>query len=113
MKNKKRIFPMHRERILCIAGGIGLGLGIALGAPAADTAPVPPARPLTAVQPRADGEASSATVVLSPYQSPLETYRAYRPDEPMRPWREVNDEAGRLGGHAGHLNRAPRPGAKP
>jgi len=104
---------MHRERILRIAGGIGVGLGIVLGALASDTAPAPPERPPTGAQPRADDGTSATAVVLSPYQSPLETHRPYRPDEPLRPWREVNDEAGRLGGHTGHLNPAPRPGAKP
>lgn len=104
---------MHRERILRVAGGIGLGLGIVLGAQAVDTAPTPPERRLTAVQPRADGGESAPTAVLPPYQSPLETYRPYRPDEPMRPWREVNDEAGSLGGHAGQLDRRARPGAQP
>jgi hypothetical protein len=104
---------MHRERILRIAGGIGVGLGIALGAQASDTAPVSPERPVMGAQPRADDGTSAKTTVLSPYQSPLETYRPYRSDEPMRPWREVNDEAGRLGGHVGHRYSAPRPGVKP
>ncbi len=33
----------------------------------------------------------------------------YRPliDEPMRPWREANDEMGRLGGHVGHSGNEP------
>lgn len=103
---------MHRERILRIAGGIGLGLGLVLGAQAAETAPTPE-RPLTAVQPRASGGESAPTAVLPPYQSPLGTYRPYRSDEPMRPWREVNDEAGSLGGHSGQLDRSARPGAQP
>ncbi|KAI5914660.1 hydrolase [Thauera sp. 2A1] len=104
---------MHRERILRVAGGIGLGLGIVLGAQAADTASAIPERPVTAAPPRAEGGTRAETVILPPYQSPLETYRPYRPDEPMRPWREVNDEAGSLGGHAGQLDRRARPGAQP
>lgn len=34
----------------------------------------------------------------------VSAFEGYRPliDEPMRPWREVNDEMGRLGGHIGH-----------
>ncbi|MBS0544954.1 MAG: hydrolase [Proteobacteria bacterium] len=104
---------MHRERILHVAGGIGVALGIALGAQAAETTPASPERPVTAAQPRAEGGTRAETAVLSPYQSPLDTYRPYRPDEPMRPWREVNDEAGSLGGHAGQLDRRARPGAQP
>jgi len=32
-------------------------------------------------------------------------YRSFR-DEPLTPWREVNDEVRRLGGHAGHVRDA-------
>jgi len=34
-------------------------------------------------------------------------YRSYR-DEPMAPWREVNDEVGRVGGHVGILKEEER-----
>ena len=34
--------------------------------------------------------------------SAFEGYRRFR-DEQMMPWREVNDEVGRLGGHMGHV----------
>lgn len=37
------------------------------------------------------------------YTSPLDGYQGYRADEPLRDWREANDEMGRLGGHLGHM----------
>jgi hypothetical protein len=37
---------------------------------------------------------------LLKYESPFATYRPYA-EEPLRTWREVNDEVGRVGGHAG------------
>jgi len=33
----------------------------------------------------------------------LEGYRPWSPDTPLQDWRAANDEAGRLGGHAGQL----------
>lgn len=44
-------------------------------------------------------------------------FAGYRPlvDEPMRPWRDANDEMGRLAGHMGHIGNeagaSPRPEA--
>jgi hypothetical protein len=43
--------------------------------------------------------------------SAYEGYRPYR-DEPLAPWREVNGEVGRVGGHAGVV-RAEREAAPP
>ena len=43
--------------------------------------------------------------------SAYEGYRPYR-DEPLAPWREVNDEVGRVGGHSGVV-RAEREAAPP
>lgn len=105
---------MHRECLLRIAGRVWLGLGVALGARSADTAAAPPEPPAQAAPQRVDdGRSLPARVVVPPYRSPLDTYRTYRPNEPIRPWREANDEAGQLGGHAGQLNRTARPGVQP
>jgi hypothetical protein len=69
------------------------------------------------------GEPPSATAVLadhdrvsakpdrhddppSAFHSVLDGYRPYRADEPLRDWREINDEVGRLGGHRGALGDA-------
>jgi hypothetical protein len=45
------------------------------------------------------GERAAA---LPPYRSAFEGYRPYA-DEPLAPWREVNDTVGRVGGHVGML----------
>ena len=39
------------------------------------------------------------------YQSALQGYTAYR-EEVLRPWREVNDEVARIGGHVGIVTGA-------
>jgi hypothetical protein len=52
------------------------------------------------------------------YESALTGYRGFR-EEPLAPWRGVNDEVARVGGHAGVLggahggHPAPKPAAKP
>lgn len=53
--------------------------------------------------PGAAAPSSSAGVDLPGFRSALEGYRPYRADEPLRPWREINDEVGRVGGHTGAL----------
>ena len=50
----------------------------------------------------ASGE-PSARLAVPAYRSALDGFPPYRADEPLRGWREVNDEVGRLGGHMGHL----------
>ncbi len=40
------------------------------------------------------------------YESAFSDYQAHRA-EPLREWRELNDEAQRLGGHAGHIGDKP------
>lgn len=40
------------------------------------------------------------------YRSAFDGYRPWSA-QPPRNWREVNDEVGRLGGHAGHLRSSP------
>jgi hypothetical protein len=44
--------------------------------------------------------------------SAFEGYRRFR-DEEMVPWREVNDEVGRLGGHSGHMTGHVKDDAQP
>ena len=46
---------------------------------------------------------SSSATAPPAFRSALEGYRPYRADEPLRDWREINDEVGRLGGHQGNL----------
>jgi hypothetical protein len=48
------------------------------------------------------------------HASAYESYRPFREEEPA-PWREVNDEVGRLGGHSGHMGKdaVPAPAAQP
>jgi len=45
------------------------------------------------------------------HASAYEGYRPFREEE-MAPWREVNDEVGRLGGHSGHMKAATPPPAE-
>ena len=58
-----------------------------------------------------------AAVAAPPaYRSAFEGYRPYV-EEPLAPWREVNDTVGRVGGHVGVLradeSSAPPPPATP
>lgn len=46
------------------------------------------------------------------HASAFEGYRAFA-DEPLAPWRAVNDEVGRVGGHAGVLRAEERKPAPP
>jgi len=46
------------------------------------------------------------------YRSAFEGYRPLI-DEPMRPWRDANDEMGRLGGHIGHIGNEVGTSARP
>lgn len=38
---------------------------------------------------------ADAGIEVPSFRSVLDSYRSYRVDEPLRPWREVNDEVGR------------------
>jgi len=50
-------------------------------------------------------EPSPSEKSAPPVRAYVSAFDGYRPliDEPMRPWRDVNDEVGRLGGHIGHI----------
>jgi hypothetical protein len=56
------------------------------------------APPLFAAAP--DPADPSAPAPAAAYHSAFEGYRGYR-EEPLADWRAVNDEVGRVGGHAG------------
>jgi len=61
--------------------------------------------PLAAAQPSAShiNPADPAAPVPAPqYQSTFEGYRGFR-ETPLAPWRDVNDEVARVGGHIGIL----------
>jgi len=55
--------------------------------------------------------------VKTPAPAHASAYEGYRPfrEEDVAPWREVNDEVGRLGGHGGHVAKdaAVSPAAQP
>ncbi len=69
----------------------------------------------------APGLAPAAEPLPSEKSSPpapasyVSAFEGYRPliDEPMRPWREANDEMGRLGGHIGHAGSEAGTPARP
>ena len=85
------------KRTACFA----LAALLAAGAAAQDSARPHPA------DPKAGGNAR-------PYEPVLRDYRPYAEPETGR-WREANQEAGRLGGHAGHTRKAaeaPKPADK-
>jgi hypothetical protein len=64
-----------------------------------------PARPDPS-DPKAGGTDRTA------YESAFKGYRPYGDPEVAR-WRDSNEQAGRLGGHGGHLPQAPAAGGKP
>lgn len=66
-------------------------------------APAPRALNPVAVEPAGVAATPGAAIAVPPFRSALDGYRRYRADEPLRPWRELNDEVGTVGGHAGAL----------
>jgi hypothetical protein len=66
-----------------------------------------------AQQPRPDPSDPKARVPAVEHRSAFESYRRYAQPE-VSGWREMNDEAGRVGGHVGmHRQGTAKPGAKP
>jgi len=61
-------------------------------------------------QPRPRPDDPAVKTPPSAQTSAFEGYRRFR-DEDMVPWREVNDEVGRLGGHMGHVKDEAAPAA--
>ena len=57
--------------------------------------------PLAAAQqPRPEPTDPTVPVPAFRYESGFGSYRGFR-DEPLAPWRELNDDVARVGGHAG------------
>ena len=67
--------------------------------------PSPPQRPA-----RADPLDPAAAVPATPYHSVFKQYRALR-DEPLRSWKEANDEVARIGGWRVYAREAAQPDA--
>ena len=67
----------------------------ALSLAACGASPIKPHDPTT-------GAASAAT----PHRSGFEGYRPMQADEPMKGWREANDEVREAGGHVGIMKGA-------
>jgi len=63
-------------------------------------------------QSRSTPDSAAAPVAPSAYESAFKGYQPYR-DEPLAPWREVNDTAGQVGGHVGVLRAEQRGAARP
>jgi hypothetical protein len=55
-----------------------------------------------------DPRAPEARVPALTYQSAFQDYRPYREQE-LAPWREVNEEVARVGGHVGVMKSAGKP----
>ena len=64
--------------------------------------------PAALAQPRPRPDDPAVKTLPSAPPSAFAGYRPFR-DEPQTPWREVNDEVGRLGGHAGHMKDEAQP----
>ncbi len=68
--------------------------------------------------PRGDPTDPEAPAPVFHYESVFSGYRGFR-EEPLAPWRDVNDEVARVGGHIGIMRGTPaghgsaKPGAKP
>ncbi|TMW71938.1 hydrolase [Thauera sp. UPWRP] len=96
-----------QRRIIHFGGGLAVAVALASGAQAEPFSPSnaaarTPVATQTATQ-AATASEQSKPQPLPVYRSPLSEYRPYRVDEPLRSWKDVNDEAGRLGGHMGQL----------
>ena len=110
-KTNKETLPMHR-RIIHLGGGLVAAVALVSGAQAEPSSPSIPADHKSAENWPATASEQAQPQVLPLYRSPLREYRAYRVDEPLRPWTDANDEAGRLEGHMGHLTPSPEGGER-
>jgi hypothetical protein len=63
-------------------------------------------------QTRSKPDDAAAPVAPSTYDSAFTGYRSFR-DEPLAPWREVNDTAHQVGGHVGVLRAEQKDAAQP
>ena len=92
-----------QRRLIHLGGGLAVAVALASGAQAEPSSPSTPADHKPAEHRSAATGEQPTPQALPVYRSPLSEYRPYRVDEPLRAWRDANDEAGRLGGHMGHL----------
>ena len=58
---------------------------------------------------RADPQDATASVPQAVYRSPFESYRAFG-EEKLKPWKEVNDTVGSIGGWRAYAKEAQAPG---
>jgi hypothetical protein len=86
---EKNVTKLCTTLLLCCAT-TGIGLSPALAQP-----------PIAANSP-----APANAALLPPYDSAFDSYRPFR-EEATNRWRELNEEVGRIGGHAGVLKAGP------
>lgn len=110
-KTNKETFPMQR-RLIHFGGGLAVAVTLVSGVQAESSSPSSPADPALGATQSVPPSERSKPQVLPLYRSPLNDYRPYRVDEPLRSWRDANDEAGRLGGHMGHLTPSAEGGGR-
>lgn len=101
-----------QRRIFHGGGGLLVAFALVTGAQAETAVPSSPADHVPAEARPAAAAAQPGAPALPVYRSPLSGYRPYRVDEPLRPWKDANDEVGRLGGHMGHVGSAPTEDAR-
>ncbi len=97
-----------QRRLIHLGGGLAVAVALVSGAQAEPSSPSNPADHA----PAATQSGSPKPQPLPAYRSPLNEYRPYRVDEPLRSWKDANDEAGRLGGHMGHLTPTSKGGER-
>ena len=66
-------------------------MGCLVAAALAGCAPIPVATP----------QPAAAPVTASPHRSAFAGYQAYKPEEPLKDWRDANEEVRAAGGHVG------------
>ena len=92
-----------QRRIVHLGGGLAVAVALMAGAQAEPSSPSNPVEHALAATQAVAASEQSKPQPLPVYRSPLKEYRPYRVDEPLRSWKDANDEAGRLGGHLGQL----------
>lgn len=94
-----------QRRIFHFGGGLLVAFALVSGARAEPSvAPTPTGQTQTQIRtPSVAVGMEPEAHALPAYRSPLDAYRPYRVDEPLRAWKDANEEVGRLGGHMGHL----------
>lgn len=103
-----------QRRIFHFGGGLLVAVALVSGAQAEPSvAPISAGRAQAQIRtPSVAAGVESEAHALPVYRSPLDAYRPYRVDEPLRAWKDANDEVGRLRGHMGHLTPSPKGGGR-